>query len=114
MVRASDLSLAHGSHLEQVAPESARLARGLRATAPVPTGAFALDLLASGHGLPDWLRWPLWVPMQLGTLWMCVVGATVVYAATGRLRPALTTAAAVLLAWGAAKAYVHLRRRAAE
>jgi membrane-associated phospholipid phosphatase len=62
------------------------------------------DTFDAINGLPDWLRWPLWVPMQLGTLWMCVVGATVVYAATGRLRPALTTAAAVLLAWGAAKA----------
>ncbi len=38
------------------APESARLARGLRATAAVPAGAFALELLASGHGLPDWVR----------------------------------------------------------
>jgi len=32
------------------------LARGLRATDAVPAGAFALELLASGHGLPDWVR----------------------------------------------------------
>jgi len=36
--------------------ESARLARGLRATEPVATGAFAVDLLESGRGLPDWVR----------------------------------------------------------
>jgi membrane-associated phospholipid phosphatase len=62
------------------------------------------DAFEAINGLPDWLRWPLWVPMQLGTLWMCAVGAAVVYAATRRVRPALATAAAVLLAWGAAKA----------
>jgi hypothetical protein len=38
------------------AQESARLARGLRATEPVPAGAFAVDLLESGRGLPDWVR----------------------------------------------------------
>lgn len=36
--------------------ESARLARGLRATEPVPAGTFAVDLLGSGRGLPDWVR----------------------------------------------------------
>lgn len=36
--------------------ESARLARGLRAAEPVPAGAFAVDLLESGRGLPDWVR----------------------------------------------------------
>nr|MDI1247655.1 hypothetical protein [Lacunisphaera sp.] len=44
------------------AEESARLARGLRAGAPVPAGSFAVDLLGSGRGLPDWVR-PL--PYQL-------------------------------------------------
>lgn len=38
------------------AAESARLARGLRATDAVPARAFALDLLAASHGLPDWVR----------------------------------------------------------
>ncbi|HET7535447.1 MAG TPA: STT3 domain-containing protein [Candidatus Didemnitutus sp.] len=38
------------------ADESARLARGLRASDPVPAGAFARDLLESGHGMPDWVR----------------------------------------------------------
>lgn len=38
------------------ARESARLARGLRVTEPVPAGAFAVDLLESGRGLPDWVR----------------------------------------------------------
>lgn len=38
------------------AVESARLARGLRAAEPVPAGAFAVDLLESGRGLPDWVR----------------------------------------------------------
>ncbi len=38
------------------ARESARLARGLRATEPLPAGAFAVDLLESGRGLPDWVR----------------------------------------------------------
>ncbi|MDI1336688.1 MAG: hypothetical protein PSU94_10965 [Lacunisphaera sp.] len=38
------------------ATESARLARSLRADAPVPAGSFAVDLLESGRGLPDWLR----------------------------------------------------------
>ncbi len=38
------------------AQESARLARGLRATEPVPAGSFAVDLLESGRGLPDWVR----------------------------------------------------------
>jgi glycosyltransferase 2 family protein len=61
------------------------------------------DVFEAINGLPDWLRWPLWVPMQLGSVWMGVVGAAVVYAVTRRLRPALVTAAAVVLAWAAAK-----------
>jgi membrane-associated phospholipid phosphatase len=61
------------------------------------------DVFAAINGLPDWLRWPLWVPMQLGSVWMCVAGAVVVYAATRRAHPALVTAAAVLLAWAAAR-----------
>jgi membrane-associated phospholipid phosphatase len=91
---------------------------GWRAAATTAgTGVLALSWLALGeqhdvvpdweadviNGLPDWLRWPLWVPMQLGSAWMCVVGAAVVYAATRRVRPALVTAAAVVLAWAAAK-----------
>jgi membrane-associated phospholipid phosphatase len=61
------------------------------------------DVFEAINGLPDWLRWPLWVPMQLGSVWMCVVGAAVVYAVTRRVRPALVTAAGVVLAWAAAK-----------
>jgi glycosyltransferase 2 family protein len=92
---------------------------GWRAAATTAgAGVLALSWLAVGHdvvpdweadvfhainGLPAWLRWPLWVPMQLGSAWMCVVGAAVVYAATRRVRPALVTAAAVVLAWAAAK-----------
>jgi hypothetical protein len=38
------------------AAESARLARGLRAADPGPAGSFALDLMGSGRGLPDWVR----------------------------------------------------------
>jgi hypothetical protein len=61
------------------------------------------DVFAAINGVPDWLRWPLWVPMQLGSVWMCVAGAAVVYAVTRRVRPALVTAAAVVLAWAAAR-----------
>ncbi|HKA82218.1 MAG TPA: phosphatase PAP2 family protein [Acidimicrobiales bacterium] len=62
------------------------------------------DTFDAINGVPDWVRWPLWAPMQLGTLWMCLVGGAGVYAATRRVRPALATAGAVLLAWAAAKA----------
>jgi membrane-associated phospholipid phosphatase len=61
------------------------------------------DVFEAINGLPDWLRWPLWVPMQLGSVWVGLAGAAVVYAVTRRVRPALVTAAAVLLAWAAAK-----------
>jgi undecaprenyl-diphosphatase len=61
------------------------------------------DAFEAVNGLPDSLRWPLWAPMQLGNFWMCAAGAIGVYSATRRVRPALTTAAAVVLAWGAAK-----------
>jgi membrane-associated phospholipid phosphatase len=61
------------------------------------------DVFHAINRLPDWLRWPLWVPMQLGSAWMCLVGAAVVYAVTRRVRPALVTAAAVVFAWAAAK-----------
>jgi membrane-associated phospholipid phosphatase len=55
------------------------------------------------NGLPDWLRWPLWPPMQLGTFWMALLAGLGVYAATRRLRPALAASTAALLAWAAAK-----------
>jgi membrane-associated phospholipid phosphatase len=61
------------------------------------------DVFKAINGLPDGLRWPLWVPMQLGSVWMCMVGAAVAYTVTRRVRPALVTAAAVVLAWAAAK-----------
>jgi len=61
------------------------------------------DAFEAVNGLPDSLRWPLWAPMQAGNFWMCAAGAAGVYAATRRVRPALATAAAVVLAWGAAK-----------
>lgn len=61
------------------------------------------DVFEAINDQPDWLRWPLWVPMQLGNFWMCAAGAAGVYAATRRVRPALATAAAVILAWGGAK-----------
>src|SRR5262245_18436274 len=55
------------------------------------------------NGLPDWLRWPLWPPMQLGNFWMALLAGLGVYAATRRRRPAAAGSAAVLLAWVAAK-----------
>jgi membrane-associated phospholipid phosphatase len=61
------------------------------------------DVFEAINHQPDWLRWPLWVPMQLGNFWMCAAGAGGVYAATRRSRPALATAAAVVAAWGGAK-----------
>ena len=61
------------------------------------------DVFEAINDQPDWLRWPLWFPMQFGNFWMCAAGAIGVYAATRRLRPALATAAAVALAWGGAK-----------
>jgi membrane-associated phospholipid phosphatase len=101
---------------------------GRRAAASAGAGILALSWLALGerrravpdweadifrviNGLPDWLRWPLWVPMQLGSLWMCVLGAAVAYAVTRRMRPALVAAAAVVLAWAAAKAVKALVER---
>jgi membrane-associated phospholipid phosphatase len=62
-----------------------------------------VDVFRAINDLPDWLRWPLWFPMQLGNFWMCAAGAIGVYAATRRVRPALATAVAVFLAWGGAK-----------
>ena len=38
------------------------------------------DVFGAVNGLPDSLRWPLWVPMQLGNFWMCAAGAVGVYA----------------------------------
>jgi undecaprenyl-diphosphatase len=73
--------------------------------------AWEADVFEAINGLPDWLRWALWAPMQLGTVWMCVVGAAGVYAVTRRLRPALATAAAVLLAWVAARGVKNLVER---
>jgi membrane-associated phospholipid phosphatase len=73
--------------------------------------AWEADVFDAINGLPDWFRWPLWGPMQLGTFWMCVVGAVGVYAATRRVRPALATAAAVVLAWAAAKAVKNVVER---
>jgi undecaprenyl-diphosphatase len=55
------------------------------------------------NGLPDWLRWPLWPPMQLGNFWMVALAGLGVYAATRRRRPALAASTAALLAWVAAK-----------
>jgi hypothetical protein len=60
--RARELILQHGiTHLVLLpwgsfAEESARLARGLRASEPAPTGTFAQNLISPGHGLPDWVR----------------------------------------------------------
>lgn len=60
--RALALLRAHGvTHLVVLpwgsfAPEAARLAQGLRASDPVPAGTFAVNLLESGRGLPDWVR----------------------------------------------------------
>jgi hypothetical protein len=61
--RARELIRRHGiTHLVLLpwgsfAEESARLARGVRASEPAPTGSFfARDLVSPGHGLPDWLR----------------------------------------------------------
>jgi membrane-associated phospholipid phosphatase len=61
------------------------------------------DVFEAINDLPDRLRLPVWVPMQLGNFWMCAAGGIGVYAATRRVRPALATAGAVVLAWGAAK-----------
>lgn len=58
-----------------------------------------VDVFRAANGLPDILRWPLWPIMQLGTFPMYVVGGVGVYALTRRMRPALATATAVLLAW---------------
>jgi glycosyltransferase 2 family protein len=55
------------------------------------------------NGLPDWLRWPLWAPMQLGNFWMALLAGLGVYAATHRWRPAAAASTAVLLAWLVAK-----------
>jgi membrane-associated phospholipid phosphatase len=65
--------------------------------------AWEVEVFEALNGLPDSLRWPLWGPMQLGNFWMCAAGASGVYAATRRASSALATAAAVVLAWGAAK-----------
>jgi undecaprenyl-diphosphatase len=65
--------------------------------------AWEADVFDAVNGLPEALRWPVWPVMQLGNVWMCVVGGGVVYALTRRVRPALAAAAAVVLAWVAAK-----------
>jgi membrane-associated phospholipid phosphatase len=56
------------------------------------------------NGLPGVLRWPLWPITQLGTVAMYIVGGAAVYALTRRVRPALATAVAVLVAWLASRA----------
>ncbi len=75
------------------AEESARLARGLRADQPVPGGTFARDLLASGRGLPDWVRpLPYRLPEadlfknQFALVLEIVPGQTPATAAVGRAR----------------------------
>jgi membrane-associated phospholipid phosphatase len=69
------------------------------------------DVFEAINDQPDWLRRPLWFPMQLGNFWMCAAGAIGVHAATRRVRPALATAAAVVLAWGGAKAVKNVVER---
>jgi undecaprenyl-diphosphatase len=61
------------------------------------------DVFTAVNDLPDGLRWPLWPVMQLGNFWMVVVSGLGVYAATRRVRPALATSTAVVVAWAAAK-----------
>ena len=65
--------------------------------------AWEADVFDAINGLPEALKWPIWPVMQLGNFWMCSVGAAGVYLLTRRVRPALATAVAVLLAWVAAK-----------
>lgn len=60
------------------------------------------------NGLPGVLRWPLWPITQLGTVGMYIVGGAAVYALTRRVRPAVATAVAVLLAWLASRAVKHV------
>ena len=62
-----------------------------------------VDVFDAVNGLPDVLRWPLWPVMQLGNVWMYLVGGAAAYALTRRVRPALAAAVAVVLAWVAAK-----------
>jgi membrane-associated phospholipid phosphatase len=61
------------------------------------------DVFDVVNSLPEALRWPLWPVMQLGNIWMFIVGGALVYALTRRWRPALAAASAVLLAWLAAR-----------
>lgn len=61
------------------------------------------DVFEAVNGLPDVLRWPLWPIRYLGTFWMYVVGGVGIYALTNRVRPALATASAVMLAWVTAR-----------
>ncbi len=70
------------------------------------------DVFDAINGLPEALRWPLWPVMQLGNVWMFIVGGAAVYALTRRVRPALAAAVAVGLAWVAAKVVKETIQRA--
>jgi membrane-associated phospholipid phosphatase len=106
---------ARGAWVRRAAPSRRRVAAATAGAGVLALSWLALDdrrdvvpgweadAFAAVNGLPDSLRRPLWVPMQAGNFWMCAAGAAGVYATTRQVRPALATAAAVVLAWGAAK-----------
>lgn len=70
-----------------------------------------VDAFEAVNGLPDALRWPVWPVMQLGNVWMVVLGGLGVYALTRRVRPALAASVAVVLAWAAARLVKDLVQR---
>jgi membrane-associated phospholipid phosphatase len=71
----------------------------------IPHGVSGLErsVFRVVNGLPGWLEWPLWAPMQLGTVVVVPVAALVAFLVWRRRRPALDIVAAGSVAWVAAK-----------
>lgn len=71
----------------------------------IPHGVSGLErsVFRAVNGLPGWLEWLLWAPMQLGTIVALPVAALVAFLVWRRRRPAMDLIAAGSMAWVAAK-----------
>jgi hypothetical protein len=77
----------------------------------IPHGVSGLErsVFRAVNGLPGWLEWLLWAPMQLGTVVVVPVAALVAFLVWRCRRPALDIVAAGGAAWVAAKVMKDLR-----
>lgn len=80
------------------------VAWALVAPDPATVPGWERTLFDAVNGLSGGLEYVLWPVMQLGTVFMYLVGGVLAYAVTRRLGPALAAASAVLGAWLSARA----------